>query len=584
MKTRQELIKAYIDFFVSKKHKQIPNSPLVPANDPTVLFTTAGMHPLVPFLLGNPHPQGKRLVNVQKCIRTTDIEAVGDSCHHTFFEMIGNWSLGDYWKKEAIEFSYEFATKILKLDKTRLAVSVFAGDNDAKKDEEAGKIWQSLGIPKERIAYLPKEDNWWGPAGKTGPCGPCTETFYWVDEKEKAPKVFNPKDKRWLEIWNDVLMQYVKDETGKYNEAKQKNIDNGRGTERILAVLLGYDDSYLTEIWSPLIKKIEKLSKKKYEENAKAMRIVADHIKASVFILNEKVVPSNTERGYVIRRLIRRAIRYGKTITMQNNFTQELAKIVFEIYPDYTFNKEFILKELDSEETKFRETIASGLANFEKIAKNSNQAISGKDAFLLYQSYGFPIEITQELAKERGLEVDMIDFEKEQIKHQELSRTASAGQFKSGLADNSEQTTKYHTATHLLLSALKQVLKKEVEQRGSNINSERLRFDFSQDEKLSACQLQEIEDIVNKNIQKGLQVKREEMSLAEAKKAGATGIFEDKYGNKVSVYTICDAKSHISKEICTGPHVTNTKDLGKFKILKEEASSKGVRRIKAALS
>lgn len=586
MKTRQELIKSYIDFFKSKNHKEIPNSPLVPENDPTVLFTTAGMHPLVPFLLGQRHPLGKRLVNIQKCIRTTDIDNVGDSCHHTFFEMLGNWSLGDYWKKEAIEYSFEFATKILKLDKEKLAVTVFKGDKDAGKDEEAAKIWKSLGIKQERIVYLPKEDNWWGPAGLQGPCGPCTEVFYWKNNNEKAPKIFDSKDNNWVEIWNDVLMQYIKNESGKFIEAKQKNIDNGRGTERILAVLLGLDDNYLTEAWLPIIKKIEELSRRKYgknKEETRAMRIIADHIKASVMILAEKVSPSNVERGYVLRRLIRRAIRYAKFLGMEK-FSKEVAESVFPIYPDYSqlkLNKDFILKELKAEEEKFSEVIEQGIKYFEKL--KIERKIDGKTAFLLYQSYGFPIEMTQELAREKKLEVDILGFEQEQAKHQELSRSLSAGVFKSGLADSSEQTTKYHTATHLLLVALKQVLKENIEQRGSNITAERLRFDFSYDHKLTDAQLKEVEKIVNEYIKKNLQVKREEMPLELARKSGASGIFEDKYQDIVSVYTICDSKSHISKEICTGPHVSNTKELGKFKITKEESSGKGIRRIRAIL-
>ncbi len=587
MMERKELIKKYIDFFKLKNHKEIPNSPLVPENDPTVLFTTAGMHPLVPFLLGQKHPLGKRLVNVQRCIRTTDIDNVGNSCHHTFFEMLGNWSLGDYWKKEAIEFSFEFATKILKLDKEKLAVTVFKGDTDAPKDEEAASTWIKLGISKDRIAYLPKEDNWWGPAGQTGPCGPCTEVFYWKDNKEKSPKVFNPKDKKWVEIWNDVLMQYVKNESGNFIEAKQKNIDNGRGTERILAVLNKLGDNYLTDCWQPIIKEIEKLSGKKYaqdKEQTRAMRIIADHIKAAVMILAEKVVPSNTERGYVLRRLIRRAVKFGKSLGMKD-FTSKLVPQILQIYDDYAHlgkNKKFIMQELEKEESRFNETLEQGIKYFEKIKSQSRDIISGKDAFLLYQSYGFPIEMTQELAKDSGIEVDIISYEEELTKHQELSRTASAGVFKSGLADNSEQTAKYHTATHLLQSALRQVLGKNVEQRGSNITSERLRFDFSFPRKLTACELQEVEDLVNKHIKQGLDVKRDEMTVDQAKKLGATGLFEHKYGDKVSVYTIC-GRDMISKEICTGPHVTNTLTLGKFKITKEEASSSGVRRIKAVL-
>ncbi|MBI2629705.1 alanine--tRNA ligase [Candidatus Pacearchaeota archaeon] len=587
IETREELIKSYIDFFKSKAHKEIINSPLIPENDPTVLFTTAGMHPLVPFLLGQEHHLGKRLVNVQKCIRTGDIDSVGDASHLTFFEMLGNWSIGDYFKKEAIEYSFEFLTKILDIPFEMLSVSVFEGDKVVKKDEEAAKIWKSLGIKDERIAFLPKENNWWGPAGKTGPCGPDTEMFFYLGKKPKG----NPKtnEKEWREIWNDVFMQYNKNEAGNYLELKQKNVDTGMGVERVLAVLNNKKSVYETSCFLPIIKKIEEISGKEYgkdEEKTRAMRIIADHIKASVFILAEKVAPSNVERGYVLRRLIRRAIRYGKLLGIEENFTKEIAQEVMKLYKDYSHiekNKEFIFQELELEEATFEKTLKEGIKYFEKLKKEAKKVIDGKTAFLLYQSYGFPLEMTQELAKENNLEVDISEFEQEQAKHQELSRTASAGVFKAGLADNSEQTTKLHTATHLLLSALKQVLKKNIEQRGSNITAERLRFDFSFDRKLEEIELKEIEEIVNKNIKQNLEVKREEMSVKEAKSSGATGIFEHKYGDKVSVYTICNPKDVISREICCGPHVTNTKELGKFKILKEEASSKGVRRIKASL-
>ncbi len=583
MITRKQLIEKYIEFFKSKNHNQIKNFPLIPENDPTVLFTTAGMHPLVPFLLGQPHPLGKRLVNVQKCIRTGDLEEVGNSTHHTFFEMLGNWSLGDYFKKEAIEMSFEFLIEVLKIPKEKIGITCYAGDS--KKDKEAAEVWKSLGISEKRIAYT-KEDNWWGPAGETGPCGPDTEMFYWSG-KSKAPEKFDPENKNWVEIWNDVLMQYVKDEKGNYNEAKQKNIDTGMGLERTLAVLNGFDDNYLTEIWKPIIEKIEKISKKEYSKNKKEMRIISDHIKAAVFILAENISPGNKEQGYVLKRLIRRAIRYGKVLGIQNNFTKKIAEEVIMIYPDYKHlqkNKDFILKEIEKEETRFRQTLASGLKYFRKNTKDlENKKIPGEVAFLLYQSYGFPLEITQELAKEQDLKVDLKGFEKAQKEHQELSRTATSGKFKSGLADNSEQTTRLHTAAHLLLAALKQSLGKHVEQRGSNITSERLRFDFSHGEKLTKEQIEKVEKIVNQNIEKELQVKRDEMSLDQAKKINATGVFGDRYGEKVSVYTIQNNKETICKEICAGPHVENTKELGKFKIKKEESSSKGVRRIKAIL-
>jgi len=584
MITRKELIKKYIEFFKSKDHKEIPSSSLVPENDPTVLFTTAGMHPLVPYLLGQKHPLGKRLVDIQKCIRTGDIDEVGDSCHHTFFEMMGNWSLGDYWKEEAIKWSYELAIE-LKFDKKRIAVTVFEGDNDAPRDEESAKIWLSLEIPEERIAFLPKEDNWWGPAEKTGPCGPDTEFFYWTDNNTPAPKIFDPKDKRWVEIWNDVLMQYVKEKDGQYHAAKQKNIDNGRGLERVLAVVNGFDDSYLTEIWQPLIKEIEKLSGKTYVGNEKAMRIIADHLKASVFIVSDGVTPSNSERGYVLRRLIRRAVRYGRLLGLKE-FSRKVCMKVFDIYDDYEnlkYNKNSILDEIEKEETRFNLTLENGLKEFEKMI-SKNEKIDCKDAFLLYQSFGFPIEMTSELAREKGILVDERGFEKECNLHQELSRTASAGTFKSGLADNSEATTKLHTATHLLNEALREVLKDEnIKQKGSNINAERARFDFNFPRKLTDDELKKVEDWVNDKIKKKLEVKREEMKSEEAFKQGAHGEFGKKYPEIVSVYTVVDKKGCISKEICTGPHVKNTSELGKFKILKEESSSAGIRRIKAVV-
>ncbi|MBD3247023.1 alanine--tRNA ligase [Candidatus Pacearchaeota archaeon] len=584
---RKELIKKYTDFFSKKKkHKRIANSSLVPENDPTVLFTTAGMHPLVPFLLGQKHPLGKRLTNVQKCIRTGDIEEVGDTFHHTFFEMLGNWSLGDYFKKEAINWSFEFLTKELKLPIERLAVSCFKGNKDAPKDEEAAKIWQSLGVPKERIAFLGKKENWWGPAGVTGPCGPDTEMFYWKDNKNPAPKKFNPDDEKWVEIWNDVFMQYNKDEKGNYNPAKQKNVDTGMGVERTTAILNGIEDNYLGDTFKPIIQEIEKLSQKDYgkkDEDTRAMRIIADHIKAAVFILADGVTPSNTEQGYVLRRLIRRAIRFGKKlgIPKEKDLTTPLVKEILKIYEDYKElkkNKEKIISELNKEEGKFEQTLDKGLKELKKMIVNSK--ISGKDAFLLYQSYGFPLEMTKEIASENNSAVDEKGFNKEFKKHKELSRTASKGRFKSGLADNTEKTKKLHTATHLLLQALKIVLKdKKIEQKGSNITPKRLRLDFSFPRKLTNEEIKKVENLVNEQIKKGLKVTKEEMSPEEAKKKGACGTFDKKYGDIVSVYTIED----FSKEICKGPHVKNLSELGKFKIKKETSSSAGVRRIKAVL-
>ncbi len=582
---RQEIIKKYIDFFKSKNHKQIPNSPLIPENDPTVLFTTAGMHPLVPYLLGQKHPLGKRLCNVQKCIRTQDIDEVGDSVHLTFFEMLGNWSLGDYFKQEAIKMSFEFLTKVLKIPIEKLAVSCFKGDKDADKDVESAEIWMSLGIPKQRIAFMSKSDNWWGPAGKTGPCGPDTEMFYWKG-KNKAPEKFNPENNKWVEIWNDVFMQYVKDDSGDYNPAKQKNVDTGMGVERTVTILNGLDDVYKSSVFKPIIEKIELLSKHKYNESEKikkSMRIIADHIKASCFIISDGITPSNTEQGYVLRRLIRRAVRYGRELGIEK-FTDTLADAVFPIYSDYKHlqkKKKQIKIELKQEEENFLKTLKQGIKIFENLSTGKKK-LSGKDAFLLYQSYGFPLEITQELAKEKGIKVDVKGFRKEEEKHQELSRQATKGKFKSGLADNTEQTKKLHTATHLLNQALKQVLNDHnIHQQGSNITPERLRFDFNFPRKLTSEELKKIENLVNEKINQAMPVECDEMSIEQAKKTGAEGIFGDKYKDleKLKVYSVGD----FSKEICAGPHVDNTKQLGKFKIIKEESSSKGVRRIKAIL-
>jgi alanyl-tRNA synthetase len=577
MITRKELIRKYLDFFKSKNHRELSNTSLVPENDPTVLFTTAGMHPLVPYLLGERHPLGKRLCNVQKCIRTVDIDEVGDRVHHTFFEMLGNWSLGDYWKGDAIRYTFEFFTKVLKIPIEKLAVTCFKGDKNATKDTESADIWISLGIPRERIAFLGKEDNWWGPAGNTGPCGPDTEIFFWTG-KEKAQKKFDHDNKSWVEIGNDVLMQYNKDENGKYNLAKQKNVDFGGGVERNTTALNNLDDDYLTDSFLPIIKEIERLSKKKYKGNEKAMRIIADHLKASVFIIADGVSPSNSERGYVVRRLIRRAVRYGMELGIRN-FTQKIAEPVFDIYGDYKYlksGKQVILSELEREERKFLETLERGVNQFRKFA--SNKKISGAEAFLLYQSYGFPIELIEEECKKSRIIFNRKDFEREQQKHQELSRTAAQGRFKSGLADNSEQTTKLHTAAHLLLSALRIILKdNSIIQKGSNITPERLRLDFSFSRALIPEEIKKVEDLVNKEINRNQKVIREEMSPSEAKKNGASGIFDSKYGEKVSVYTI----GNFSKEICAGPHVKDTSDIGHFKIIKEESSSSGVRRIKA---
>ncbi|MDH3353334.1 MAG: alanine--tRNA ligase [Nanoarchaeota archaeon] len=577
---RKELIKKYIEFFKSKNHAEIKNSSLVPENDPTVLFTTAGMHPLVPFLLGEKHAQGKRLVNVQRCIRTGDIEEVGDTTHHTFFEMLGNWSLGDYFKKETIEMSFEFLTKILNLPLDRLAVTVFEGDENASRDEESAGVWKSLGVAEKRIAFLPKADNWWGPAGETGPCGSDTEIFYWKLNNVPAPEVFDAEDENWVEIWNDVLMEYNKDKDGNYNEAEQKNIDTGLGVERVVTVLNGLEDNYLAGMWKPIIEKIEMMSKYKYGEDedvTKSMRIIADHIKAAVFIINDGVVPGNSEQGYVLRRLIRRAIRHGRVLGIES-FIASVADVIYFIYDDYNLDAERISLELAKEEENFLKTLEQGLRVFEKLAQ-TRPGVSGKNAFLLYQSYGFPIEMTKELTEERGIELDEQGFNKEAKKHQELSKTASAGKFKSGLADNSEETKKLHTACHMLNEALREVLGEDISQKGSNITPERLRFDFNFDRKMTDEEKKAVEDLVNEKIRENVLVTMEEMTVEEAKSLGAHGVFDSKYGDKVKVYSIGD----FSKEICAGPHVENTSELGHFRIKKEQSSSSGVRRIKAVL-
>ena len=585
--TASELRQKYLDFFKSKNHAIISSASLIPENDPTVLFTTAGMHPLVPYLMGQKHPAGVRLADAQKCVRTDDIDEVGDATHHTFFEMMGNWSLGDYFKQDSIRYSWEFLTspQWLGLDPNRLAVSVFIGDENAPFDEESYNLWLSLGMPASRIAKLPKKNNWWGPAGTTGPCGPDTEIFYWSGDKDSVPGSFNDDNDLWVEIWNNVFMQYNKQADGTFIPLAQKNVDTGLGLERVTAVLNNCDN-YQTDLFINLVNKVEELSGKKYSEGGevlRAIRIIADHIKAATFIIGDErgVSPSNTGQGYIVRRLIRRAVRYGRNLGINDLlWIKEVAKVVIsdyeKVYPELRRNEAFILENLDKEEEKFINTLENGLKEFNKISGD----IDGVTAFNLYQSYGFPVEITEELARERGKKVDLEGFKAELTKHQELSRTASAGKFKGGLADNSEATTKLHTAAHLLLAALRQVLGDGVYQKGSNITAERLRYDFSYPEKMTPEQIKEVEGLVNEAISKKISVKCEEISLEEAKKDGAMGVFDSKYGEKVKVYTIGD----FSKEICGGPHVDNTEKLGNFSIVKEESSSSGVRRIKAVLA
>ena len=580
--TRQELIKKFIEFFKSKKHKEIPNSSLIPSNDPTVLFTTAGMHPLVPYLIGQPHPLGKRLVNVQRCIRTGDIDEVGDTTHHTFFEMLGNWSLEDYWKKEAISMTFEFHTKILKIPLEKYAVSCFAGDSDAERDEESEKTWLSLGIPKERIYFFGKKENWWGPAGQTGPCGPDTEMFY-DTLKEKCSKDCMPGCNcgKYVEIWNDVFMQYNKIKEGKFIELKQKNVDTGMGLERTTMVLQNKQSVFETDLFQDIIKKIESLSSKK---DIMAIRIIADHLRASVFILAERISPSNVEHGYILRRLIRRAIRYGHIIGIKDKFTRQLAEIVIKIYkkdyPELEKNKEFILNELEIEEEKFEKTLINGLRIIQdEIPKLKNKVIHKELAFNLFTSFGFPLEMIKEVAKENKLTVDEQGFHELFAKHQEISRKGAEQKFKGGLADHSEEVIKMHTATHLLHQALRDVLGNHVRQMGSNITKERLRFDFSNPKALTSEEIKKVQNIVNKKIKEALPVKKLEMKYNDAIKQGPMAFFKEKYPEAVSVYKIGD----YSMELCGGPHVNNTKEIGSFKIIKEEAVAAGVRRIKAVI-
>ena len=574
----------YIDFFVSKGHKQIPSAPVVPENDPSVLFNTAGMQPLIPYLMGQTHPYGTRLCDYQKCIRTNDLDNIGDTYHHTFFEMLGNWSLGDYFKDEAIEWSFEFLTKVLNIPVERLAVTVYAGSDNIPFDEVSYNKWLSLGIKKERIAKT-VDDNFWI-AGEAGPCGPDSEMFYWRSN-DPIPEVFDTEDERWVEIWNDVFMQYNKGVDGTITELPKKNVDTGMGVERVTAILEGVNDNYLSSIFKDVIELISKISNLPYEGNEQSMRIIADHLRTSVFISADYagVKPSNVGQGYILRRLIRRAIRHAKKlgIDISSNWEQEIAKLIISKYEKYYSelkdNKNTVLEVLKNEKEKFNRTLEKGLREFEKVTKD-NKDIDATTAFRLYDTYGFPIELTVELAHERNINVDEEGFKDKFKAHQELSRTASAGQFKGGLSGNNEIETKYHTATHLLNAALKVVVNKDVHQKGSNITDERMRFDFSCDHKLTDEEKQKTEDLVNEWIKEGLPVTVEEMSKEDAVKSGAECMFIEKYPDIVTVYTIGD---NISKELCGGPHVKNTNELGHFKIVKEEASSSGVRRIKAIL-
>ncbi|MGC9610816.1 MAG: alanine--tRNA ligase [Minisyncoccia bacterium] len=602
--TSAEIRQKFLEFFKKKEHTVIPSASLIPENDPTVLFTTAGMHPLVPFLLGEVHPGGKRVASVQKCIRTGDIDEVGDDVHLTFFEMLGNWSFGDYWKEDAIKWSFEFLTKELKLPIKKLAVSCFAGDEDAPCDDESANIWESLGIPKERIYFLPKKDNWWGPAGETGPCGPDTEMFYWTGEGEPEPLTTGDNKEKWVEIWNDVFMQYDKRPDGTFKSLKQKNVDTGMGVERTVSVING-EDIFLIDTFKPLIECIEKLSGKKYKdegETKRAMRIIADHVRAAAFIIGDEngISPSNIGQGYVLRRLVRRAIRYADQLGIQGTGLSVLVDPALEPYKEECAEmyivRDSIKQEIDKEEAKFRETLKEGLKELEKMIGsghisrippgqgNFEPAVNEVDpvkAFFIYQTYGFPFELIEEELAKRLLFVDKKKFDLEMLKHKDLSRTASAGMFEGGLADHSEKTTRLHTASHLLHQALIDVLGITADQKGSNITAERLRFDFACPRKLTPEEIKKVEDIVNGKIREDLPVHFELLTVDEAKSNGALGVFEEKYAkmDKVKVYFVGD----YSKEICGGPHVTHTGEIGKFKITKEEASSAGVRRIRAVI-
>ena len=575
----------YISFFESKGHKQIPSAPVVPENDPSVLFNTAGMQPLVPYLMGEHHPYGTRLCDYQKCMRTNDLDEVGDTTHHTFFEMLGNWSLGDYFKEESISWSFEFLTKVLKVPVEKLAVTVFKGNDIVAPDDESANIWRKMGLTDKRIKYLGEDDNWWPNMELTGPCGPDTEIFYFSTDEE-LPEEFDPEDDRWVEIWNNVFMQYNHNADGTFTELPKKNVDTGMGLERITAVLEGVSDNYMSSIWKDVIEKIEEISSLPYKGNEKAMRIIADHIRSAVFISADPsgIKPSNTDQGYILRRLIRRAIRYAKKleIDINSNWEEEIANLIIDKYKKYYVeleeNRQVVIEVLKSEKIKFNKTLEKGLKEFEKIASKIDNGKMDKDnAFRLYDTFGFPIELTIELASEMGIKVDEEGFKEKFKAHQEKSRAGSKEKFKGGLASTGETETQYHTATHLLNAALKVIVGKDVHQRGSNITSERMRFDFSCDHKLTDEEKQKVEELVNKWIDAGYDVVKQEMSKDEALKSGAECMFIERYPDIVTVYSIGD----VSSELCGGPHVENTSKIPHIKIKKEEAVSAGVRRIKA---
>lgn len=597
-RTTDQIRQAYLEFFKERGHAIIPSAPLVPENDPTVLFTTAGMHPLVPYLLGEPHPAGKRLADVQRCVRTGDIDEVGDASHLTMFEMMGNWSLGDYFKKEAITWSFEFLTKVLEIPVSQLAVTCFEGDQDAPKDTESAEIWKSLGIPEERIGFLPKAKNWWGPAGQTGPCGPDTEMFYWVGEGQPTG---NPAthDAEWLEIWNDVFLQYDKQADGSFQPLKQKCVDTGMGLERVAKVLQGVESVYDTDRLRPLIESVVPDTTELNQSTdlgrlvTRHARIITDHLKAASFMIADGVLPGNVDQGYVLRRLIRRAIRSFRFFYVERDadfdkqpycspFALKVIDQYAHVYPLLLEHREKIVGALDKEETQFKKTLQEGLKHLSKVIEKSSGTIDGQSAFHLYDTYGFPIELTKEMAAEQKLSVDEEGFKKAFEAHQALSRAGAEQKFKGGLADNGAETTKLHTATHLLNAALKKVLGPEIQQKGSNITAERLRFDFNYDGKMTPEQIAEVERLVNEQIKLDLPMAYHLTTVEGAKAEGAVGVFDDRYGSEVKVYQIGDGS--FSKEICGGPHVARTGMLGSFQIQKEESSSAGVRRIKAVVS
>lgn len=586
--TTKQLREEYLNFFKSKGHAIIGSASLIPDNDPTVLFTTAGMHPLVPYLLGAKHPEGKRLTDVQKCVRTGDIDEVGDDTHCTFFEMLGNWSLGDYFKKESISYSYEFLTDVLGIPSDRLAVSVFKGDGDCEADELSASVWESKGIKKENIFFLPKKNNWWGPAGTTGPCGPDTEIFF-ITDKDKCCDDCSPACDcgRYVEIWNNVFMEFFKNADGTFSTLQQKNVDTGMGLERTVAMLNGYKSVYEIDVFKPIIEFIEKNSAKG-KEMVRETRIIADHIRTATFMLGDEkgITPSNVDQGYILRRLIRRAVRFAKTIEMSPASLADVSKLYIDEYAPYyeelKINSEKIINELNLEIERFNKTVAQGLKEFEKLLNYiQNNRMSGKAAFRLYDTFGFPIEMTVELAKDNGITVDVEGFEKAYKEHQEKSHAGAEQKFKGGLADNGVQTSRLHTATHLLNACLKKVLKDDnIQQKGSNITAERLRFDFNFPRPMTEEEIREVEDMVNSIIDKKVPVVCKEMPIEEARKLGAVGVFGSKYGDIVKTYTI----GEYSMEMCGGPHAQNTSELGCFKIVKEQSSSSGVRRIKAILT